>query len=138
MEILFITDLTIAHSPAPSKQYSSSKSVLKVYDDVFEAAGGLEQSTSMSIEPRNKMQIYNARKLKCNSGSNSVNHGKDELFDLLELLKQHQLDANGGFLREVTLSTSPSAVLASQRQLENLVTFCCQPNEFSVLGIDAI
>ena len=119
------------------QESSSSKSVLKVYDDVFEAAGGLEQSTSMSIEPRNKMQIYNARKLKCNSGSNSVNHGKDELFDLLELLKQHQLDANGGFLREVTLSTSPSAVLASQRQLENLVTFCCQPNEFSVLGIDA-
>jgi hypothetical protein len=110
---------------------TSSKSVLNVYNNVFEAAGGLEQSMSTAAEPQNKMQIYNARKSK------TATHSKDDLFDLLELLKQHQSQKNGGFLREVTLSSTPSAVLASQRQLDNLVTFCSDKKQFSVLGIDA-
>ena len=74
---------------------------------------------------RNKTQIYNARK---NSNSKE---GKDEIFDLLELLKQHQST------REVLIGSSPCAILASQKQLDNIVRFCCQEHDFSVLGIDA-
>ena len=114
------------------KESCSSKSVAKVYDDVFEKSGGLDGSVSISAEPRNKMQIYNAR--KCLPAADSC---KDDLYDLMELLKRHQSDPAHGFLQEITLTSSPCAVLATQQQLDNIVTYCCQPNNFSVLGVDA-
>ena len=42
----------------------------------------------------------------------------------------------GGFLKEVQIGSTPCAILASKQQLDN-VTYCCQPIQFSVLGIDA-
>ena len=48
------------------------------------------------------------------------------MFELLELLKRQQLHQASAFLREVHLSSSPSAVLATNQQLDNIVTFCCQ------------
>ena len=84
----------------------------------------------MSEEPRNKSQLYNACKsVKCESGQD-----KDEIFDLISLLKEHQAIEDGGFLREVQIGSSPCAILASKRQL---VMFCCQPTQFSVFEIDA-
>ena len=70
------------HSTIQSMQDScSSKSVSLVYDELFEKAGSLDHSTSVSAEPRNRMQIYNARKHVHNSGEKVGK--KDELFDLL-------------------------------------------------------
>ena len=43
----------------------------------------------------------------------------------------------GGFLKEVQIGSTPCAILASKQQLDNVVTFCCQPTQFSVLGVDA-
>ena len=57
---------------------------------------------------------------------------KDEIFDLLK--KSHQTDANGGFLREMVVSSSPCAILVSKQQIDNLVAFCCQPKDFVVFG----
>ncbi len=99
----------------------------------FEAAGGIEGCRSASEEPRNKAQVYNAQK-KCKKEDGC---SKDETFDLLELLKQHQSTDDGGFLREVTISSTPCAILAFKTQLENVVKFCCQPSVFSILGVDA-
>lgn len=42
-----------------------------------------------------------------------------------------------GFLREVQIGSTPYAILATKRQLENIVIYCCQPDHFSVFGIDA-
>ena len=110
----------------------TSQSAPVVYDAVFEKAGGLEHSHTASAEPRNKMQIYNAKKGKTLPSG----HNKDDLYDLLVLLKHHQADPSG-FLKEVTLSSTPSALLATQQQLENLVRFCCQSMQYSVMGVDA-
>ncbi len=103
------------------------------YANVFEAASGIEGCRSASEEPRNKAQVYNAQK-QCKKEDGC---SKDEMFDLLELLKQHQSTDDGGFLREVTISSTPCAILASKTQLENVVKFCCQPSVFSILGVDA-
>ena len=100
------------------------------YSDVFEAAGGIEHSKSMSKEPRNKSQVYNA----CKSVKAPE---KDEIFDLLSLLKEHQSMEDGGFLREVQIGSTPCAILTTKRQLENILMYCCQSNHFSVFGIDA-
>ena len=65
------------------------------YNDVFEAAGGIDNSKSMSEEPRNKSQVYNA----CRSVKSERGQDKDEIFDLLSLLKEHQAMEEGGFLK---------------------------------------
>jgi hypothetical protein len=62
---------------------------------------------------------------------------KDDIFDLLSLLKEHQAMEGGGFLGEVLISSTLCAVLALKKQLDIIVTFCCQPSNFSVFGIDA-
>jgi len=67
------------------------------YSDVFEAAGGIQRCKSMSEEPRNKSQVYNA----CKSVKSETVSEKDEIFDLLSLLKEHQSMEDGGFLREL-------------------------------------
>ena len=103
------------------------------YSDIFEAAGGIDSCKSMSEEPRNKSQVYNA----CKSVKNESLESKDEIYDLLALLKEHQSLEDGGFLREVLIGSTPCAILASKRQLDNVVMFCCQPTQFSVFGIDA-
>ena len=103
------------------------------YSDVFEAAGGIDNSKSMSEEPRNKSRVYNA----CKSVKSESGQDKDEIFDLLSLLKEHQAMEEGGFLKEVQIGSTPCAILASKRQLNNVVMYCCQPTQFSVSGIDA-
>ena len=92
----------------------------------------LISSSSISEEPRNKVQIYNTQK-ECRSKDV---HSKDDIFDLLEQLKTHQSEEEGGFLRirEVVTTSTPSVILASRIKLENSVTFCCQPSQFRILG----
>ena len=64
--------------------------------------------------------------------------GKGEILDLLSLLKEHQAMEERGFLKEVQIGSTPCAILASKQQLDNIiVTYCCQPTQFSVFGVDA-
>lgn len=112
-------------------QECDQKSPSLVYHRMFEVAGGTTKSKSASEEPRNIIQVYNARKKL------TAIQSKDELFDLLEKLQNHQSSKNGGILREVVVGTTPCAILASKEQLESLVLYCCHPGRFGVLGIDA-
>ena len=48
------------------------------YSDVFKAAGGIHDCKSMSEEPLNKSQMYNA----CKSVISESGQGKEEIFDL--------------------------------------------------------
>lgn len=96
---------------------------------MLEAAGEIGEVKSVSEEPRNKAQVYNSRK-------GCVDTSKDQIFDLLEKLQTHKSNTNGGFLQEVIVSSTPCAILASKQQLSNLVSFCCQPSNFVVVGID--
>jgi hypothetical protein len=68
--------------------------------------------------------------------SGSSGHSKDEIFDLLEKLKHHQ-EISDGILCDIIISSTPCAVLASKKQLENVLAFCCQSERFDVLGVDA-
>ena len=45
------------------KEESRNKTPSTTYSDVFEAAGGINSCESISEEPHNKMQVYNARKM---------------------------------------------------------------------------
>ena len=61
-----------------------------VYHHVFEEAGGVVTSSSVSEEPRNKSQVYNARK-----DYSTRSESKDEIFYLLEILQNHQTSTDG-------------------------------------------
>ena len=62
MEIQSVrNDRIIAHSPA-IKEKCKTMNASVVYNDIFEAAGGIDKCKSMSEEPRNKSQVYNASK----------------------------------------------------------------------------
>lgn len=95
------------------KEESKTKTASVAYNEVFEASGGIDSCESVSEEPRNKVQVYNARKSIKDSSSDS----KDDIFDLLSLLKEHQVVEGGGFLREVLISSTPCAVLGSSTTL---------------------
>ena len=87
-----------------------------------------EVFNTISKEPHNKSQVYNACK-------NVLAETMSEKDDLLALLKQNQSMEDGGFLPEVQISSIPCAILATKRQLENIVMCCCQPK--STFGLDA-
>ena len=59
-------------------------------------------------------------------------HSKDELAELIEKCKA----SKGEFVHALQVRPSVRAVLASKSQLEDLVKFCCNPEEFSVFSVD--
>ena len=106
------------------------KSVVAVLHD--EAGGSLESSSASEL-PRNRRQIYN-----CKSSSVSVvKPGKiDPLFELVQRCKEDLMPGGRKFIRTVNFDTSPSCVLATDGQLQNLVRFCTNPGAACVMGID--
>ena len=107
----------VSKSKPPSVTY---KHMLEVCDD---------EPHSLSAEPRNKEQVYNARRSETNA--------KDEIYDLLEMLQSHAANSDSGYLRDVILNPTPCAVLASKEQLADILTFCCHSSKFGVFGVDA-
>ncbi|XP_064629250.1 uncharacterized protein LOC135488544 [Lineus longissimus] len=108
-----------------------------IYHEVYTECGG-DNSRSVSEEPRNTTQIYNASRFK-------QNHVKDGLTVLIDSLKSQQ---TGEFLHELTLGHIQTEqtktgfeptlqyMLATREQLRDAEKFLTHPEEFSVFGID--
>ena len=114
---------------------STTKSPSEVYATLFSASGGITEGTSLSEQPRNRKQIYNAR-YTC---TNDSNH--DELYTLFSQLQTHSKKPDG-FLREILFNPLPAAVLFFDLQIECLLSFCCNIStthglHCGILGIDA-
>ena len=65
----------------------------------------------------------------------NVSGEKDEIFQLLTQLKDDYAGEEG-FIQEVKFRKTPEVVVSFEQQLDDLVRFCCDPKQFSVLGID--
>ena len=102
----------------------------RLYGETFKSRGGLLESDSSSSEPRNPKQMYNAR-----STTKNVSGEKDEIFQLLTQLKDDYAGEEG-FIQEVKFRKTPEVVVSFEQQLDDLVRFCCDPKQFSVLDID--
>jgi hypothetical protein len=114
---------------------STTKSPSEVYATLFSASGGITEGTSLSEQPRNRKQIYNAR-YTC---TNDNNH--DELYTLFSQLQTHSKKPDG-FLREILFNPLPAAVLFFDLQIQCLLSFCCNIStthglHCGILGIDA-
>ena len=110
----------------------SKKSPSEVYTELFLDSGGISDSQSLSQQPRNRKQLYNARHMTKSDAD------KDELYALLSQLEAHSKKPDS-FLREVLFSPLPAAILFYDSQLQSLQSFCCQNSKFghTILGVDA-
>lgn len=115
------------------KQHCSDMNPSNAYDAVHRKTGDIMVVRSISDEPRNKKQAYISRQ----SLSEISSAQKDEMLELHRLLRSHQEESNEGFLRDITVTDSPHALLALDDQLDNVVRFCTSATRFSVVGVDA-
>ena len=100
----------------------------------------------MNELPRGPSDLYNARHaakkvtlsdshLLSKQGSASEN-SSDEMSMLLQKAKRNKSIAKSIFIRECRVHPDFLVVLASDRQLEELVQFCTNPEEFSIFCAD--
>lgn len=89
--------------------------------------GGIEKVASTSSLPRNNQQAATIRRQLFSSGNNS-----DPIMALVDLFKTEL----SGFIRSLQILPSPSCVLATDAQLQELIVNCTKHDKFGVMHID--
>ena len=112
------------------EQATNMATPTKVYDKVFSECGGILDASSCGSLPRNKKQVAN---FKWNKKSQPKE--KDQLFSVMEECKIQQSHADP-FLQTVQAAPDAMCLLANNRQLNDMVRFCTEPDQCSVLGIN--
>jgi hypothetical protein len=102
----------------------------EAYHKLFKESGGIEGCQSVGDAPKNFKQISNVRyKL-----SDPIPH-KDSLYEVMKRCVEEQ-SRSEPFIRCVQAAPEPACVLASEYQLNDIVRFCTNQEQFSVLGVD--
>lgn len=100
---------------------------------VYDSQDGMVHAKSRGELPRNRMQVSNAKRNNFTSLSLCSNKSlKDPLFVVMEQCKLQ----DDKFVRTVTVCPEPMCLLASDQQLDDLVRFCTDSKQFSVISID--
>ena len=60
----------------------------------------------------------------------------DPWFRLLGDCKKQATDRNSAFIRDVRVAPEPLCILTTDRQLNDMVSFCCDPVEFKPFSVD--
>ena len=102
---------------------------------LYDEAGGSLGASSVSELPCNCRQIY---KGKYTTSSGAKPGKNDPLLELVQQCKAELMPGGRRFIRSVNFDTSPSCVLATDGQLQNIARFCTNPGASCVLGIDPI
>ena len=103
---------------------------------VFSQKGGLLEAQSISELPRGRTQAYNLKKsMQKEQLSPHTSMGtRDMLYVVMEQCKSAEKEDI--FVQDVTCAPEPMAVLCSAQQLNDVVRFCCDSYNFSILGVD--
>ena len=113
-----------------------------VYKTVTEELGGLSGCTGIGQLPRGRQQVKDfGRKSKDKTNvplNNLSGTGKkdDPWFRLLGDCKKQASDRKSAFIRDVRVAPEPLCVLTTDRQLNDMVRFCCDPVEFKPFTVD--
>lgn len=107
-----------------------------VVSKLFNEAGGMLGATSSSEIPRNRRQVYNIQQSSVSHSSISTSGKPDPIFELLQQCKMDLAPGGRKFIRSVNFETSPSCVIATDTQLQNVVRFCANQGPHCILGID--
>ena len=95
-------------------------------------------ATSSGDLCRNTKQAWNTNQMLKKTKSNFVTLKFGKKDELSEIMKRCKSERKGNeFVRAVVAAPEPRCVLASKRQISDLIAFCCveRPNN-SVLGVD--
>ena len=109
---------------------AATKKPRAAIEEVDKNVGGLFQVGGPGVMPRNAMQISNIRKLM-----KLEERGDDELYSIMLQCKQETIQGEQ-FIRDVKACPEPALILATGTQLDNLVHFSTNSNNFSILTID--
>ena len=107
-----------------------------VISKVFDEAGGILGASSSSEIPRNGHQIYNIQHSSLSHCSIGTSGKPDPIFELLQHCKMDHTPGGRKFIRSVNFESSPSCVIATDAQLQNVVRFCTNQGTHCFLGID--
>ena len=116
---------------------ASAKKPKQYLDEVFRSSGDICFARYLSELPREPRDIYNARATskKSTTSSNVCQNSStrlDEVWVLLEKVKvEEDESAELKFIRDFRVHPNFSTVLALEKQLEEITTFCTKPKEFS-------
>lgn len=101
---------------------------------VYDKAGGVTNTQSLSEVPRDRRQAYNSKSHNHSTSGISSNQDKDLVYGLLE---QHYGSLKT-FVGNVSFDDSVMCVLCTDQQLCDIERFCCSQGSTntSVLGVD--
>ena len=132
------------HNPAYTRTKDSTINKLRdastthtpkaAYHVVHKEKGGILNASAMSDLPRNRDQAKYAR--RGHTTTTNFEH-IDSLAILLEQCKRQQINRDElPFVREVTGAPELRCILGLDWQLQDLATFCNDPEEFTIFGAD--
>ena len=100
-------------------------------NNVSSSSGGMIKACGIGQLPRNEHQVSNMKYTKKKA---SVVCDGDELFVAMTDCKSKDVTAR--FVRDVKAAPDPALVLANDQQLNDLVRFCTNAEEFSIVTVD--
>ena len=104
----------------------------KVVSDVSSRLGGVLAASDSCEIPRNEQQVLKLKKRMCSS--ELPYDGSDELAIVMhEALMESKSEQ---FVREVKCLREPAIIVATERQLNDLVRFCTVPGNSSIVTVD--
>lgn len=113
-----------------TQKQASNSSPSQVFDELFDEGGGIIEMSSAGSVPRSSKQISDFK-----GASKGKSSAKDTLYSVMEECKKEQSRATP-YIRCVQAAPDPVCILAFDRQINDMVRFCTNIEEFSVLGID--
>ena len=109
-----------------------------VVSKLSQSIGGIIGASSTSQLPRNRQQSADCRR-QLFSSKVPGSHSKDPLFPLMLMCKESEgskTDSHTRFVRIVTNSPQPMAVLVYDWILRDMERFCAEPQNFTILSVD--
>ena len=109
---------------------------------IAERLGGLQSCVGLGQIPRNRQQVKDiARCRAVNKGNylknmSGAGRTSDPWYMLLNERKIQERDPKTAFVRDVRVGAEPFCVVGTNRQLNDLKRFCCNPLEYRPLTID--
>ena len=112
-----------------------------VHHAITDGLGGLQSCVGLGQVPRNRQQVKDiARHKDVSKGSYPKNmSGTGRTSDPWYILLKDQrkgLKLKTAFVREVRVGAEPFCVVGTNRQLDDLKRFCCNPVEYRPLTVD--
>ena len=117
---------------------SSNETPKQVLDKAYSSVGDVTKARSIGQLPRGPTDLYNARfSSKQKSRKDKEVEGINGIWALLEKAKrEEETSSDAIFIRECRVHPDFLAILATNRQLDDLKRFCTNPKDFCIFGVD--